>query len=164
MSVAHSEKFERIIAIGKRLRQLRIDRGLTPDVFAKSIGVSVSSMRNWETGYSVPTWDKLVKIADALNTTIDHILGRKDNSQPRCARTVDFWAACGGQITINDDGAVALTVKFPIGVSVNGSTVVLDGGKTLRFKNVDAFKLFHREVVNKMKTFCITEVMVHNDD
>ena len=164
MSVEHREKVERVIAIGKHLRQLRVDRGFSADDFAKSIGVSVSSMRSWENGYSIPTWDKLVKLADILDTTIDHILGREYKRQNPLDSPDCFWAGVGGQIATEENGAVTLSVKFPIGVSVNGNTVVLDGGKTVRFENADAFKMFHREVVNKMKTFCITEVMVHHDD
>lgn len=62
------------IAIGKRIRQLRIERGFSQAILAEKSGVEPSNISHIEraaTKLSLPT---LVSIANALEVTLDEIV------------------------------------------------------------------------------------------
>lgn len=63
--------------IGRRLKDLRIKRGLSQQDLGIAIGVTKVSICGYETGTRLPSLDNLVKLADVLETTIDYLLGRE---------------------------------------------------------------------------------------
>lgn len=63
--------------VGKRVRELRIKRGLSQQDLGLAVGVTKVSICGYENGSRVPNLDKLVKIAEALETTTDYLLGRE---------------------------------------------------------------------------------------
>lgn len=65
--------------VGKRLKEIRMQRGLSQQKLGDMIGVTKVSICGYENGTRVPTIDNLVKLADSLNTTIDYLLGRDVN-------------------------------------------------------------------------------------
>ncbi len=60
-----------------RIKELRKEKGLKQLDLAKRINVSVQTISGYETGYAQPPIDILVKIADALETSIDYLVGRE---------------------------------------------------------------------------------------
>lgn len=58
---------------GKRIQQLRKQRGLTQEDLADLIGVDRSYMGFVERGERNPTLDKIIKIAKALKMTLSEI-------------------------------------------------------------------------------------------
>lgn len=44
----------------------------------KLTGISDTIMRNWWNGVKVPSLDSVIKIADALGCSIDHVIGRSN--------------------------------------------------------------------------------------
>lgn len=67
---------DRHVSIGRRLRFLRGDE--TQEVFSKRIGVSRSSLANYETGRAVPDRFKLDKIAKACGVSPAYFLEPND--------------------------------------------------------------------------------------
>ena len=63
---------------GERLAQLRIKSGFTQKVIGEKVGVSKSAFANYESGERHPNFETIVKIADALNVSVDYLLGRTD--------------------------------------------------------------------------------------
>lgn len=63
--------------IGRQIKTLRLRKGLTQKLLAKSIGVSEVSFGNWERGVSLPSIDYLIKIAMTLNVSLDELVGHK---------------------------------------------------------------------------------------
>lgn len=61
----------------KRYRELR---GMTQKEVAFRLKVSVQSVSYWETGERMPSYDKLVQLAELYNTTTDSLLGRTENT------------------------------------------------------------------------------------
>lgn len=62
-------------AIGRRIRGLRSDNGLSRDSFAKEIGsFSVASVRRWESGQSAPSLAAVVAICNRFNVSADEIV------------------------------------------------------------------------------------------
>ncbi len=60
--------------IGKRIKELRKQRGITQSEFAEAIYVSFQAVSNWERGIAPPDLDNLVRIANYFNVLTDDIL------------------------------------------------------------------------------------------
>ena len=63
--------------IGKRVKELRMKKGLSQQELGNNIGVTKVSICGYENGTRVPTIDNLIKLSDALDVTIDYLLGRE---------------------------------------------------------------------------------------
>lgn len=63
--------------IGKRLRELRVKKGLSQQELGNAIGVTKVSVCGYESGTRIPNLEKLIRIADTLETTTDYLLGRE---------------------------------------------------------------------------------------
>jgi transcriptional regulator with XRE-family HTH domain len=57
-------------ALGKAIRQLREERGMTQEALAQEAGVTVGHMSMIERGHSNPTWATVKSIGAALNLTL----------------------------------------------------------------------------------------------
>ena len=66
---------------GDRIHFLRNNLQLTLQELGDKVGVGASTVRKWETGLiqSIRT-DKIQKLAAALNTSVDYLMGWTDNS------------------------------------------------------------------------------------
>lgn len=58
--------------IGKLVRELRLDTGLTQEQFAAELGVTCSSVNRWENGRSQPLPLAMQKIEEMLRQRGDH--------------------------------------------------------------------------------------------
>jgi len=65
--------------IQARLRAARKARGLSQEELAKFVNTTKGTISNYENGYSTPSNEMLLKLADVLNTTTDYLLGRTDD-------------------------------------------------------------------------------------
>jgi transcriptional regulator with XRE-family HTH domain len=61
-------------SVGARIKQLRKQRGWTQKELAKHLEGSYQQLNKYESGIHAPPLDKLVQLADALNTTIDYLI------------------------------------------------------------------------------------------
>ncbi len=63
--------------VGKIISKIRNERGLTQYRLAKMIGTPQSDMARIETGRTKnPTWQRMIRIADALDVSLDELAGR----------------------------------------------------------------------------------------
>lgn len=62
---------------GAAIAKLRREHNMTQMQLADEMGVSFQAVSNWERGQSMPDISKLPELAALLDTTIDHLLGRK---------------------------------------------------------------------------------------
>ena len=63
-------------ALQINLRTFRDLRGLTQAQMGERSGVGAASISHFETGQRTPTIETLIKLSDALNVTVDALLGR----------------------------------------------------------------------------------------
>ena len=69
------------MTMGDRIHYLRTNLGLTLQELGDKVGVGASTVRKWETGYiKTLRTDKMQKLADALDTTVDYIMGWTETS------------------------------------------------------------------------------------
>jgi|GEM_PF-257335 len=63
---------------GARLRELRIERGLTQPEIADRVGTSASNISDLERGIKVPTLTTVARLADALDCNVTDLVGVLD--------------------------------------------------------------------------------------
>jgi transcriptional regulator with XRE-family HTH domain len=63
-----------------QLKELREQRKITQTRLAELISVSPRVYNRWENGDAVPHWDSVVKIAGALDVSLDQLAGRTEKS------------------------------------------------------------------------------------
>ena len=64
--------------LGKEIRRLRNDRGLTQEALAAALNVSAQTISKWETGQSAPELDKLVALSRVFGLSTDELLGNSN--------------------------------------------------------------------------------------
>lgn len=108
--------------IGQRISAQRMAKGITQEELAELSALSRISIARYETGRIEPSAQALNKIADALETTTDELLGRGDRLSPfiginRGAVPIVGSIACGQLVTpdTNPEGYADL----PEGVSAD---------------------------------------------
>jgi transcriptional regulator with XRE-family HTH domain len=96
--------------IGEKIRALRIKKGLTQKALANRIGVQESTLSRYEHDKRSYQWDGLIRLADALDTSVDYLLGRTTVSAP-ISRLVSDGEASDGEpslleayCSLNSDG------------------------------------------------------------
>ena len=74
--------------IGKRIKQLRIEKNLTQERLSEIVGIGPSHMSHIESGTTVPSFEVFIAIVNALNCSSDELLCREiDTARP----LVDNW-------------------------------------------------------------------------
>ena len=62
----------------ERLKELRIERGLSQMQLAKKLNLSQSAIAKWELGKTEPTASAIIALAQFFGETTDFILGITD--------------------------------------------------------------------------------------
>ena len=65
--------------IGKRLKELRINKRLRQLDVAEFLGVSRTTLTHYETGDTEPDIDTIIKLAHYFDVSSDYLLGRMDD-------------------------------------------------------------------------------------
>ena len=68
-----------IIEIGKRIKEIRTEQGLSQQKFGELLSVSQDTISLWENGKAVPTAEFLIAIAQRFDVSIDYILCLKND-------------------------------------------------------------------------------------
>ena len=71
------------MTLGEKIASARKEKGMTQEMLAEQLGVPRQAVARWETGLSVPDAGMLVRIAGALDTTVNDLLGEEEPEQGR---------------------------------------------------------------------------------
>lgn len=66
----------------ERIRNIRIDRGLTQEDVAKLLNVKQNTYCQYETGVLNYPLDLVVKLAEHYNVSVDYLVGLTDEQKP----------------------------------------------------------------------------------
>jgi transcriptional regulator with XRE-family HTH domain len=69
--------------MGLRLKQLREDRGLSQNDIVRITGIPKSTYLRWEWGQGAPPLLAAVRLADALDVSMDEMVGREHRRKPK---------------------------------------------------------------------------------
>ncbi len=62
----------------ERLKELRIEKGLTQDKLAKILNISKMTISHWESGYCEPSIAQLIVLSTLFDVSIDYLVGKTD--------------------------------------------------------------------------------------
>ena len=65
--------------IGNRLKNARVEMGLTQEKVAEEIGVSRQTVYNWENGKCYPDIENVIKLSDLYSVSLDELLKEDKN-------------------------------------------------------------------------------------
>lgn len=68
--------------IGERIKAARKAKKLTQEQLAAKVKTTKGTISNYENGYSSPSNEMIVLLADVLEVSTDYLLGRIDNPEP----------------------------------------------------------------------------------
>ena len=74
--------------LGKNLRKLRKERGITQEKLAAVLHYGYTAITNYESGRNEPCLDDLIRIADYFDVSLDTLLGRE---RPNGRRYHGIW-------------------------------------------------------------------------
>lgn len=66
----------------QRIQDLRIDSDLSQKKIGEILHISQRSYSHYETGSRNIPIERLIRLADYYDTTIDYLVGRTDNKEP----------------------------------------------------------------------------------
>ncbi|PIQ50222.1 MAG: transcriptional regulator [Cytophagales bacterium CG12_big_fil_rev_8_21_14_0_65_40_12] len=66
------------MALGEQLMLLRKKKGLSQSALGKVIGTSGDVVGRYERGLMAPSIEAIIKLADALEVSIDYLVGKAD--------------------------------------------------------------------------------------
>ena len=66
-----------MVAIGQRIKELRMKAGISQQKLAEMLGVSRPTITQIESGERKVSSDELIKLAEIFNVSIDHLIGLK---------------------------------------------------------------------------------------
>ena len=64
--------------ISKRLKELRLEKGLTQKEVAEQLGISSTCYSGYEQGYREPDLKTLIKLCKFFEVSTDYLLGLED--------------------------------------------------------------------------------------
>lgn len=63
---------------GERLKELRLEKGLSLKQLADAVGLTSAGINLWELNKRVPNLDAVIALADFFDVSLDYIAGRED--------------------------------------------------------------------------------------
>lgn len=70
------------MTLGKRIAQLRMQRGISQIELAEQLAVSRQAISKWETDGSVPELEKLIQLSEIFGVTLDELVKGEDVPPP----------------------------------------------------------------------------------
>lgn len=67
----------------ERFKNLRLEKSISQQDIAASLGVDRSIVSHWERGTRIPSLDIAYALADYFNISLDYLVGRSDDSTYR---------------------------------------------------------------------------------
>lgn len=64
--------------LSKRIKELRIDKGINRETLADAVGVDKRTISFWENAVNEPKASYIIKLAKYFNVSADYLLGLED--------------------------------------------------------------------------------------
>jgi transcriptional regulator with XRE-family HTH domain len=115
------------MALGERLRQLRKEAGWSQAELGDKIGTDSQRVSRYETGKITPSLDAIVRIAEALNISIDHLLIDDIPRRPLHAAVHNLGDRLAALGELSDDDLASLLHMLDAVVAKNRLRTLADG-------------------------------------
>ena len=74
--------------LSEKIMDLRKKSGWSQEELADRLGISRQSVSKWETDTAIPDLDKLIKICDIFNISLDELTGRESTQETQSPQTI----------------------------------------------------------------------------
>ena len=88
--------------LGENITALRKQRGMSQQTLAESLFVTRQTISKWEKNLSVPDADALVRLADALETTVQSLLGQPEEASAAPGEIAAVLSRINDQLAIQN--------------------------------------------------------------
>ena len=68
--------------VSARIKEKRKEQRLTQQELAEKVGVSLMTVLRWEKGERTPNTSIMNRLAEALNTSVEYLMGLQDRDEP----------------------------------------------------------------------------------
>ena len=93
------------MALAANLRMLRKKAGLTQIELAEKVGVSIATLRRWESGETAPNGTRIIELANLLKVSPDEIINDAENYQmSKAALLYPVHEASNGMLVFEGEG------------------------------------------------------------
>lgn len=124
--------------IGKTIKELRHEKGITQEELSQTLRVSVQTVSRWENGVNAPDLSMLPQLAVYFKVTTDHLLGlERNNTMAKLIKTIETFEVS----SVHEAEEMVLKFKgekFPIlkdhRITDNGDKVILEVTKEFNSK------------------------------
>ncbi len=113
--------------LGETVSALRRQRGMSQQTLAEQLYVTRQTISKWEKNLSVPDADALVRLADALDTTVQSLLGQKADAPAEPSDVAAALSRINDQLAIQNRrrGRIWRIVAWVIGLYVAFQVLLL---------------------------------------
>ena len=113
--------------MGKKIYELRTQKGLTLEELGNMVGVGKSTVRKWENGMIANMKrDKILKVSEALETSPAYLMGWNEPEPAGCQRSLFPDGTIPKNIISVHDKAIQITADFCLkaaGESMNNARI-----------------------------------------
>lgn len=74
----------------KRMKELRMQAGISQKMLAEKIGVSQQSINKYENHSIEPDIETLIRISDVFSITVDELIGHENEETPQMERELNW--------------------------------------------------------------------------
>lgn len=116
------------------LQHVRAERNMTQEQLAMLLGVSRQSVSKWEAERAYPEMDKLLRLCDLFECTLDELVSGDLTDRAPCETSCSAAASVLQDVTGYDQVMCDHAWKIPIGIAIvilGGSLAMLLAGSTL---------------------------------
>ena len=93
------------MVLAANLRLLRKKAGFTQIELAEKLGVSIATLRRWESGETAPTGTRIIELANLLGVAPDEIIKESENYQMnKAAVFFPHHESSGGMLVYEGEG------------------------------------------------------------
>jgi len=135
---------------GKRIRELRLEQGLSQERVAEILGITRSAVSEIERGTRKISADEIVKLAEAFNVSTDYILGLAERARVHLGKSERETRHVGLRISVPQQNVdkfreVLLYILGKVGAKPNiGETVIY---KLLYFIDFDYYEKYEEQLI-----------------
>ena len=79
------------MTLGERIIKLRSSKGISQDTLAVALGVSRQSVSKWETDASVPELDKLIRLSEYFEVSLDELIKGEVHTSESIPSVLNHW-------------------------------------------------------------------------
>lgn len=91
-----------MVKFGDRLKQLRMEHGISGAELGEQLGMSKSGISNWEVRHREPSLEMLIKLSNFFGVSIDYLVGKSNFRETFKSLSIDLIKQLITNDTIKD--------------------------------------------------------------